>query len=118
MALRDKLKQTNCFKVITIPEWDTGGEVISVRALTIEEQEAIDAARPEDDSDAKADGRKKTTFVLLTFCFMLGDSAGNRVYPDASEADFKEIRSKIPAKVIQEVIRQAGEFSLEATKKN
>ena len=118
MALRDNLKKRKqCFRPISIAEWDAG-EPISVRALTAHEQELlsaldVDDSLPEADKLAASKNRLYATFAL---CF--GDDKGERVYSDFEEKTLLEIAENIPVRVILQVIKEAGDFTNETTKKN
>ncbi len=101
MALRDKLKKRNCFQKFSIPEWDTGGEVVTIRSMNDSELESLTEL-------AEAEKTKETArrFGYLACAAFLGDSAGNRVYEDTEE-DLNELRANIPLVVVRRVV-EAG----------
>ncbi len=118
MALRDNLKKRKqCFRPITIPEWDAG-EVVTIRATTVQEQELlsaleVDESLPEKDKEIAG---KKRTYCTFAVCF--GDSKGERVYADFEDETLKEIAENIPLRVIIQIIKESGDFTNEITKKN
>ncbi len=122
MALRDKLKGKNCFTVFSMQEWDTGGEVVTLRGLTRAEANALDDARPVSEEgmtheEKIANKEKRESFILKTFAYLIGDSCGKRIYED-SESDLKEIQQNIPALVIMRVYIAGMEFNADEVKKN
>ncbi len=117
MAARDKLKKKQCFTPFSVEGWDTGGEALTLRALTVDEQTEIAASRPvplEVTEENRAQARE--AYSLKIFSLLLGDSAGNRVYE--SEEDFAEIKKNIPALVILRVVKEGMAYNADETKKN
>ena len=118
MALRDNLKKRKqCFRPISIAEWDAG-EPISVRALTPSEQEElasldVDETLPEKEQEV---GYKNRTYSVFAMCF--GDVKGERVYGDFADTTLKEIADNIPMRVMTQIISESRDFTNETIKKN
>lgn len=114
---RDLFKKRN-FKTITIEDFDTGGETITIRSLTTSEQESIEKFQPKDDNvsdDVKSAAYKKT--MLAMFALAFGDVDGKRIYGDLEDSTLQEIADNVPMFVILRVVKLAQEYNNEQLKK-
>lgn len=119
MAFTREFFKKRSFKIIDIPDFDTGGEKISLRALTSKEQEAIEKFQPKEDEnvseEAKSAAFKKT--MLAMFAMLLGDESGNRIYTDLSEDTLSEINDNVALFVVLRVVKLGQEYNSEQLKK-